>query len=369
MARVRLTRFAQVFAGGGIPMKLANRRIGLAIFVHFLWLAALVACAGCSGEASSPSTLAGAPRADIKDPIAGIADRGDDPAVVLLAAVTADTRAEALCAGTLIAPDVVLTARHCISAETADPACPSAGGALLDPAAVAIRVGNDDAEFALRAHGRTILVPPGAGPCAADIAVLLLDRTIDDIEPVAVRPTGVAQGDHVRTVGFAPGATTKATKIVRDHVLVVQTGESEFRLREVACDERCGGPVVDEATAQIVGVLAGPGLSSEAEPNGGVPSPWDIGTRTDAFAALIERALAAGAPIPRGSGRARTKKGAVDPGANCESAGDCAAGVCVTDASRRYCSATCSTRDRCPAHFRCEKTQGANGAAAACVEI
>ena len=63
----------------------------------------------CSGPSASSILPNGAPNADVVSPPPGVADRGDDPAVV---AIDADVP---LCAGALVAPDVVLTSRHCVS--------------------------------------------------------------------------------------------------------------------------------------------------------------------------------------------------------------------------------------------------------------
>jgi hypothetical protein len=316
---------------------------------------------GCSGEASTPSSLAGAPRASVLDPIAGIPDPGADPAVVLLASADG-----AVCAGTLIAEDAVLTARHCLTASRDPPSCSSPDPSLVDPASVAVVVGENDSAAQTAAHGRAILVASEPG-CDADIAVLLLDALIDGIEPMVVRSTGAAEGDLVRTVGFASLAGSRPTKIVRDRITVVQTDDTELRLRETACEDGCGGPIIDESSAQIVGVLSGPSAASAGQGDGAVV-PWDVGVRADAFSALIKQGLAEAAPLPSSTGRAKTKKGSVDAGANCDTAADCAAGVCVTDGARQYCSMTCSSRDRCPTLFRCEKAAGPTGLQSVCVE-
>jgi len=64
--------------------------------------------------------------------------------------------------------------------------------------------------------------------------------------------------------------------------------------------------------------------------------------------------LAQANPERRIVGAAREKKGPVDMGAHCTFGVECAAGICVTEATRRYCSRSCSPHDHCPAHFRCE---------------
>jgi hypothetical protein len=88
----------------------------------------------------------------------------------------------------------------------------------------------------------------------------------------------------VRTVSFQREPGSSITKVVRDHVEVVETDMTQFRLREVACEYGCGGPAVDESTAQIVGVLSGAGVpASNGESGAAIAAAGDIGTRADAF--------------------------------------------------------------------------------------
>jgi hypothetical protein len=209
--------------------------------------------------------------------------------------------------------------------------------------------------FAPRAAVRSILAAPPDGACGADVALLWLEEPIDAVQPLGIHKEGIARGGHVRSVGFAPDTSVQSgvVKRVRDHVAVIDTTPTEVLLRETACTCGCGGPAIDESSGEIVGVV------SRGGPEG------DIAARVDAFAAFIDQALAQGGPRPRTSGIEKGKKGPVDMGANCAVASDCAAGVCVTDAARTYCSRSCSAHDHCPTHFRC--TVAAQGSSV-CVE-
>lgn len=308
----------------------------------------------CSGTPDVPVSSS-APRADVVSPPVGVADRGDDPAVVAL-----DVGGALPCAGALVAADVVLTALHCVALLDAPVACASAGDAgdadaserplsLRTPGSLRVLVGDDMATAVDRAHAREIVAPPDARLCGADLALVLLDQRIDDIEPLVARSTGAARGDHVRTVGFGRAGAAKA-KLLRDHVTVLDTANTELAIAGSALDEG-GGPALDETTGAIVGVV-----SRNAS------RPFQaVYTRVDAFASIVESALAMTESAPSSStGTKKPRKGPADMGADCTAGSDCAAGVCVSAVSgaQQYCSRGCGVHDRCPSLYACQRTQG-----------
>lgn len=296
---------------------------------------------GCSGSASDLSAAPVAPSASIEVPVTGVADLGSDPAVVAI-----DWGGPVTCAGALVAADVVLTARHCVSYTDPEVACTAAGRPappLRAPESIGVRVTDGSDFFAPRGLARNIVVPPVATACGADIAFLELEEPIDDVHALVVHAEGIAIGGHVRSVGFASqGLASAFEKRVRDHVLVVDTTATEALLNEAVCTSGCGGPAIDETSGEIVGIV------SHGGPDG------DVATRADAFLVFIDAELAQAGPDRPIVGAAKEKKGPIDMGANCILGANCAAGVCVTDTTRRYCSRSCSPHDHCPAHYRCE---------------
>jgi hypothetical protein len=308
---------------------------------HLAWLSFAVAPLACSSAQPSPFA-AGPPSIDVASPLRGVPDRGADPAVVLL-----DVAGQGFCSGALLAADVVLTARRCISIVTGDARCPSSGRQVAgtrDLTTVRVLVGDDATSAVERARGRAALVPDGDELCGADLALLLLDSTIDDIAPLVARTTGAALGDHVRSVAYARGQ-----KLVRDHVPVAATSSREISLAEAPCDGTPGGPSIDEASGQLVGVLSRTGPACDASDG------YDVDTRADAFLPLIARALAEG-DVSHASHQARQKKGPVDVGASCMHGTDCAAGVCADYGGAQYCTRPCTAVDRCPSKYRCMAT-------------
>jgi hypothetical protein len=330
----------------------------------------LSGCTGGDGMEDRPrSTVAaagtdGGISVDAVEIVRGVKDRGRNPAVIALA--IGDT---GLCTGTLIAPDVVLTARHCVSRTTESVECPARGPQIQgerDPSTLTVLVGDDASTATAVARGRQVLTPDSDTLCGDDIALLMLDRKVRGIEPIDVRLHGIAKGDHVRAVGFGKRGDTDpaGTKLLRDHVQVEEVSAREFVVGEATCQGDSGGPALDETTGQIVGVVSRGGPSCDG------PDAHNIYTRTDVFIALVNEALSrsgvlvpdhdagASTTIVDGGASGPTKKPSkgTDMGGACQSASDCSAGVCVEDKGRQYCSRPCGTNDRCPAHFHCTKT-------------
>lgn len=325
-------------------------------------LAAAVSLVACSGPSASSILPSNAPKADVVLPPPGVADRGDDPAVV---AIGADVP---LCAGALVAPDVVITSRHCVSVPAPPTGC---GGDATDAAAppalraatsLRVRVGEDMVAAPERARGRDIVVPGASSMCGADIALLLLDAPIDDVQPLVVRATGAAQGDRLRTVGWRlPARAGAAPKFLREHLLVIGASDTELELAEVPAEG--SGPALAEATAEVLGIFSRSDGPSRA-----------VYTRTDAFMAVIERAVARSQSASESTASAtslrKAKKGPVDIGAYCAEGADCAAGVCVSTSGglEQYCSQTCGSHDRCPSGYRCQRSAASESGMQVCTE-
>lgn len=230
---------------------------------------------GCGGN--DPSDVAE------HDIVGGVAARGRHPAVLAI-----DIGGEMLCTGTLVAPRVVMTARHCVSQTTSAVACPAWGPQILGEhlaRSLILRAGDDAATGEIVAVGESLVVPDSDVLCDADIAFLLLDRDVEGIVPLDVRREPVHDGDRLRVVGY--GKTRDAggagKKRLRTNVAVTAVSDAEFVAGESACGGDSGGPALDDAGA-IAGVVSRGGPGCEG-------SPHNVFTRADAFAPLLEEAL------------------------------------------------------------------------------
>ena len=261
------------------------------------------------------------------------------------------------CAGALLASDVVLTARSCVSVLTGGSlACPAAAPQIsggVDLTNVHVYVGDDIATAEERAQGRAVLVPEGDVLCGADIALLLLDATIDDVAPLVVQPTGAPVGAHVRSVGCESGR-----KLVRDHVAVVAASSLELELAEAPCDTTPGAPAIDETSAQIVGIVSRSGPTCAAadgvrrrHPHRRLHDPRRGGARRG--------------PVEPRHRPGQGEEGPRRHGCQLHPRDRCAAGVCVTYAGAEYCTRTCDPTDHCPTDYKC---MGIKSGSTVCVQ-
>src|SRR5580765_843532 len=116
-------------------IRLVRSGLGLAIVV-----AGVFACSASRNDLDGGDTPTGDPVDTNEAIVHGALDGARHPAVVAL--VIRDPRAIELCTGSLVAPDVVLTARHCVSELKSDAvSCPTAQPQITgdrDPSTIAV---------------------------------------------------------------------------------------------------------------------------------------------------------------------------------------------------------------------------------------
>jgi hypothetical protein len=215
-----------------------------------------------------------------------------------------------LCSGALVAPNLVLTARHCVSrAVTATPSCDARGRSHngdhlaedVDPASIAIYTGTHvrpDVDPPAARAVRT-LHPTGQVLCDSDVAFLVLDRPLASAAILSMRlHSAVEAGDVVVPVGFGGGPLNiVGHKVARSKSTVLATGPSanaqtgavlgprEFEVDRATCRGDSGGPAIDVMSGEIVGVVSRGG-SCSAHGN-------HVYTRVDAYKRLAQAAFAA----------------------------------------------------------------------------
>jgi V8-like Glu-specific endopeptidase len=210
---------------------------------------------------------------ETEDPITGgSADRGH-PAVVAI-----QIGNSALCTGSIVAPDVVLTARHCVSNTSESVAC-SAHEVFgdRDPRSMVIW-----ADGKAVAKGRALVVPASSRLCGEDAAAIVLDRKLS-IAPLSIgSPVG---GEWATAVGFGKqGTYGPAGQKMKRRVRVLSVGARELEIGQATCPGDSGGPLLD-AHGDIIGIV------SRGVPPCDGPNATNIDSRADVHGDLVKKAM------------------------------------------------------------------------------
>jgi hypothetical protein len=249
-----------------------------------MWVPALamaLATAGCANEVSDQAVETRVSASTSDPTIFGGAkdDDGDAIAGVVALRVGTGTTFE-LCSGALIAPNIVLTARHCVTKNaTTSVACDengrSANGPHVtsdeEPSTIGVYTGSAPS-FAKPgvSRGRAIVSPTGPYLCDSDIALVVLDTPITDIAPLPVRiHTTARQGEVIRSIGYGQNDESSpiGTRFRKTGVEVLAQGKAvspsktplgthEFEVGKSICQGDSGGPAISEQTGAVIGVVS-----------------------------------------------------------------------------------------------------------------
>lgn len=319
--------------------------------------------------------------------IDGVASGTDDNSAVWVGVLSSDGYPRGMCSGVLIADNVVLTARHCVSrTEDGGIACAkdgrpiSGGGVRSDyPAeSIAILVGPYLSNKAA-ARGTQVIHTGATNLCNNDFAIVVLDRHIPDAMIAPVRLTAPpTKGENILAVGFGVSNTGGRGRKRRADIPITSVGPAysstsgavgpnEFAIGEGICSGDSGGPAYSMETGAVVGVVSRGGNGAPYNPETDPAytqcvdtaefSTHNIYTRVDTMAELIYKAfeVAGGEPWVEGSYDPRKAK----QGEACDAGELCRSGICHEGA----CVDPCTDGVSCPEGFTCQ----AAGEAKVCV--
>jgi MYXO-CTERM domain-containing protein len=239
----------------------------------WLGLALVVGGGGCADVPEQQAT--------VREPvISGKISEPTDDAVVLLR--TDRVAGLSVCSGSLVAPNLLLTARHCIVADypadnihcNPDGTLDLPSGGQLGEAAPASSVNvftggtvpTDGGRFPggePAAVGAQILTTTWPAVCRDDIALVVLDRALDGPLATLDLRVQVAPSQQVSVVGYGATESSEADakyspRHRRDGVRVKYVGTlpNTFVLPRAVCKGDSGGPALDAATGVVLGVFS-----------------------------------------------------------------------------------------------------------------
>ncbi|MBL8609690.1 MAG: S1 family peptidase [Myxococcales bacterium] len=260
--------------------KRANSKVG--------WMKAALAFVGAAGLALSTVACAGETVAPadveiVQTSEAKIYGGERDEAATLTGVVALKVgtgQTFELCTGALVAPNLVLTARHCVSkALSPTVVCDENGrsgngdhvAADVDAETIAIYTGADP-QFARapRARGKAVVHGGGNVLCDADIALVVLDEALDDVPVLPVRVgQPIRAGETIKTIGYGRNdqKLPTGTRMLKDGVGVLAIGKGvsasktplgkhEFETGKATCQGDSGGPAISEKTGAVIGVVS-----------------------------------------------------------------------------------------------------------------
>jgi len=297
----------------------------------------------------------------------------------------------ALCTATLIAPNLLLTARHCVSPGTGDDHVLCGDSVLGEPYPADSFIATNDAQPRKGSaifHGIDVRIPGlGEDTCGYDVALIILKENVpDDVSTPAVPRIDreVMPGESYTAVGYGlneSGNPTHGRMQLGDLSIECQPGScgegvesTEFRGETGICSGDSGGPALD-ADGKVVGVVSrgGPDCSTpvystvtawhdfiietatEAAKLGGYEAPFWV------TSGVSDRPVLVGQGGAGGAGGAASEPPLASEGDACDSATACEADLVCFAASNDgagKCAPVCQQASDCDDGLACVEAGG-----------
>lgn len=292
------------------------RRWGAGSFLTVVGVVSLFAV-GCASEAQRDGEVLGKKSQPI---ISGVASPSNQDFVLQLGLET-DGKIDALCSSSLVAKNLLLTARHCVGDldGTTDPANPTMTS-TFDAGRFAIYTGQDgprqiEQKAAPAARGAQVITAK-TNSLFPDIALIVLDKPIDDAPLAHIRlKQAVKKAETVNVVGYGMNENNsfdpirmekpnmKVLAIAPEVTTFHQLNPGEFVFGEAACFGDSGGPAISATSNAVLGVASRVNSGQEgtqAEPNKPCVGTGteDVYTSLEPFKDIITTAFKAAGATP-----------------------------------------------------------------------
>jgi hypothetical protein len=159
------------------------------------------------------------------------------------------------CSGTLVADDLVLTAHHCVVVRNGRAGFTTK---LVSPTTIDVELGGDYLPWG-NVGLRAILAPPcGEAGGVGDLAVLVLERKLVGMGTIALRQGAPRTGELIDSVGFGRCALSPQGIRRRERLggPIALLSAGSFEVDASVCPGDSGGPALDRATHELVGVVS-----------------------------------------------------------------------------------------------------------------
>lgn len=316
----------------------------------------------------------------------------DDFVVFLVSAAKASVATNDFCGATLVAPNLVLTAKHCVYHYLSDsksicdasgePQLGAPGGYVTGPLPdrdVRIFTGpNGRKRFIDKAEpdaiGIQVIDDESPALCSHDLAYVVLDRPIVGAPTATLRLGRRPEAGPAVTIALAGWGTMEnrqgtAFRTRRSGIQIQRVGPAapmldsdvslaprSFETGPAACSGDSGSPGFVEGTGAVLGVVARALNTDPSDPvSPCAPSNViNVYMAVTDFAKPLRRAFAAANAQPWLEGR--SAPGYVAFGEACQSSLECAGNLCVgaTTTQTGTCNVACAEAGQaCPSGFAC----------------